>query len=94
MLQEMEPRYELSQTTILFADELITPSVLVQLGIEKTCTLCGDQYHLLNKVWLGPFKDVPWGKLVLCLQTVVAHEAKSEQLPVLRVRVVLSEFSA
>jgi hypothetical protein len=55
MMHEMEPQYELSHTTILFADELITPSVLVQLGIEKTCTLCGDQYHLLNEVWPEAF---------------------------------------
>ena len=51
MMQEMEPQYQLSQTSIMFADELITPSVLVKLGIQTTCTLRGDQYHLLNEVW-------------------------------------------
>jgi hypothetical protein len=51
MLVEMEPRYQLSQTAIIFADELITPSVLVQLGIHNTCTLRGDHHHLLNEVW-------------------------------------------
>ena len=30
MLQEMEPRYQLSQTSIMFADELITPTVLTK----------------------------------------------------------------
>jgi hypothetical protein len=30
--------------------ELITPSVLLKLGIQDTCTLRGNQYHLLNEV--------------------------------------------
>jgi hypothetical protein len=55
MMQEMEPQYQLSQTSIMFADELITPSVLVKLGIQTTCTLRGDQYHLLNEVWPEAF---------------------------------------
>ena len=55
MLEAMEPRYQLSQTSILFADELITPTVLVKLGIQDTCTLRGDQYHLLNEVWPKAF---------------------------------------
>ena len=55
MMQEMEPWYELSHTSIMFADELITPTVLVKLGIQKTCTLRDDQYHLLNEVWPEAF---------------------------------------
>jgi hypothetical protein len=55
MLHDMEPRYELTQTSIMFADELITPSVLVKLGIQDTCTLRGDHYHLLNEVWPSAF---------------------------------------
>jgi hypothetical protein len=55
MLEEMEPRYQLSQTSIIFAEELITPSVLVQLGIHNTCTLRGDHHHLLNEVWPKAF---------------------------------------
>jgi hypothetical protein len=55
MMQEVEPQYQLSQTSIMFANELITPSVLVELGIHKTCTLQGDQYLLLNEVWPEAF---------------------------------------
>ncbi len=55
MLHEMEPHYKLSQTSIMFADELITPSVLLKLGIQNTCILRGDQYHLLNEVWPAAF---------------------------------------
>ena len=39
----------------MFADELITPTVLTKLGIQNTCTLRGDQYHLLNEVWPAAF---------------------------------------
>jgi hypothetical protein len=55
MMHEMEPWYKLSQTSIMFADELITPSVLIKLSICKTCTFQGDQYHLLNEVWPEAF---------------------------------------
>ncbi len=55
MMHDMEPQYQLSHTSIMFADELITPSVLVKLGIQTTCTLRGDQYHLLNEVWPEAF---------------------------------------
>jgi hypothetical protein len=34
MMHDMEPQYQLSHTSIMFADELITPSVLMKLGIH------------------------------------------------------------
>jgi hypothetical protein len=38
-MQEMEPQYKLSQTSIMFPDGLIIPSVHMELGIQNTCTL-------------------------------------------------------
>ena len=55
MMHDMEPQYQLSHTSIMFADELITPAVLMKLGIHNTCTLRGDQYHMLNEVWPEAF---------------------------------------
>ena len=38
-LQKFESRYQLSSTKFLFADNLITEDLLLQLGINATCTL-------------------------------------------------------
>jgi hypothetical protein len=48
---EIEPRFELSNIQIIFADQKITPTMLQDRGIEGSCTLRGDFYHLLNEVW-------------------------------------------
>jgi hypothetical protein len=48
---QMEPRFSLSNVKFIFADQLITISLLKQLGMEKTCTLRCDYHHVLNGVW-------------------------------------------
>jgi hypothetical protein len=50
-MTSIEPRFQLSNIRLVFADQKITPTVLHDLGIEDTCTLRGDFYHLLNEVW-------------------------------------------
>jgi hypothetical protein len=47
-MTSIEPHFQLSDIQLIFADQKITPAVLQDLGIEETCTLCGDFYHLLN----------------------------------------------
>ncbi len=39
MLVEMEPRYSLDRIRIIFGDQALTNQILVDLGIEETCTL-------------------------------------------------------
>ena len=39
MLVEMEPRYSLDRIQIIFGDQALTNQILVDLGIEETCTL-------------------------------------------------------
>ena len=48
---EMEPRFSLNQIRFIFADQLITQKMIVQLGVKETCVLHGDPNHLLNKVF-------------------------------------------
>ncbi len=54
-MTSIEPRFQLSDIWLVFADQKITPTVLHDLGIEETCTLRGDFYHLLNEVWPDHF---------------------------------------
>ena len=35
----------------LFGDQFLTETLLEKLGINKTCLLQGDYYHLMHKVW-------------------------------------------
>ncbi len=51
----IEPRFQLSNVKIIFADQKITPTILQDLGIEGSCTLRGDFFHLLNEVWPEQF---------------------------------------
>jgi hypothetical protein len=55
MLVEMEPRFSLDRIQIIFGDQALTERILVDLGIEETCTLRGDYYHLINEVWPSTF---------------------------------------
>jgi hypothetical protein len=48
-------RFQLSDLWLVFAHQKITPTVLHDLGIEETCTLHGDFYHLLNEVWANHY---------------------------------------
>ena len=48
---QMEPRFHLSQVRIIFGDQLISQGLLVSMGIEDTCLLRPDFYHLTNEVW-------------------------------------------
>jgi hypothetical protein len=52
---EIEPWFQLCNVGIIFADQKITPTVLQDLGIESTCTLRGDFYHILHEVWPNHF---------------------------------------
>ncbi len=38
-MTSIEPRFQLSNIRLVFADQKITPTVLHDLGIEDTCTL-------------------------------------------------------
>ena len=51
MMEETEPTWKLSNIKIIFADNFIAEELLSSLGIEDTCTLRCDKYHLLHEVW-------------------------------------------
>jgi hypothetical protein len=45
-MEAMEPRFSLKSVILLFADQFITQQLLKNLGMEETCVLHGDPYHL------------------------------------------------
>ena len=51
IMVEMEHQFSLNQIRFIFSDQLITQEMIVQLGVEETCVLHGDPYHILNKVF-------------------------------------------
>ena len=50
-MSEMEPKWSPSNIKIIFADGLITQTLLKELNICDTCTLRSDYYHLMNEVF-------------------------------------------
>ena len=48
---ETEPQFLLNQIRLIFTDQLTTQEMIVQLGVEETCVLHGDTYHLFSKVF-------------------------------------------
>ena len=47
----MEPEFHIEHVRLIFADQLVTKTLLANLNIESTCTLHGDQWHLLHSVF-------------------------------------------
>jgi hypothetical protein len=66
-MEDMEPQFLLSNVRLVFADQLITDNLLVQLGINETCLLHRDPRHLLNKVVPDTFGN-KHDSLFPCLQ--------------------------
>jgi hypothetical protein len=54
-MTSIEPCFTLLDIYLIFAEQKITPTVLLDLGIEESCTLHGEFYHLLNEVWPDHF---------------------------------------
>jgi hypothetical protein len=55
MMTEIEPRFKKSSIRIIFGDGKIQPSLISDLGIQDTCVLRGDKWHLTNAVWPDKF---------------------------------------
>ena len=50
-MARLEPRFKLSNIQFIFGDGKITQRLLDSLGIQNTCTLHADTWHLMNEVW-------------------------------------------
>ena len=50
-MNRLEPRFHLNKIRYIFSDQKVTNSLLIQLGIEKSCTLRCDCWHMMNEVW-------------------------------------------
>ena len=50
----IEPRWSFSNIQIIYADGLVTKRLLINLGIQHSCVLHGDYYHLMRENWPKP----------------------------------------
>jgi hypothetical protein len=77
---EMEPSFHLTEIRIIFGDQLITPGLLVSLGIQDTCILRPDFYHLTNEVWPKSenFGPVLYPRIKNFLETMLKSTTESE----------------
>ena len=75
---DIEPRFHLNNINIIFADQKLTPSILEELGIESTCILRGDFYHLLNEVWPNHFHSSVYGRIKKFLRTMLLSTSQEE----------------
>ena len=55
--KKIKPRWKPRDVRLIFADQLITQQLLIDVGISHSCILHGDRYHLLNKVFPDLFKS-------------------------------------
>jgi hypothetical protein len=58
----MTPGFDKSSIRLIFGDGIMGQSLLQSLGIETTCHLGYDAYHLFNKDWPDHFNKL-WSKL-------------------------------
>jgi hypothetical protein len=71
----IEQRWSLSNLHIMFAGQFITKTLLENLGISLTCTLCCDFHHVVKEVWpkqfgISKFKELkPYLTCMLKLKT-------------------------
>ena len=75
---EIEPRFQLCNVRIIFADQKITPTVLQEIGIESTCTLRGDFYHLLHEVWPNHFHSSVYPQIQKFLRSMLLSSNLTE----------------
>ena len=55
MMADIEPRFKKSSIRIIYGDGKVLPILLTDLGIQDTCVLRGDKWHLTNAVWPDKF---------------------------------------
>jgi hypothetical protein len=75
---EIEPRFELANVRLVFADQKLTDTILQELGITSTCTLRGDFYHLLNEVWPDHFHSSVYPQLKKFLRAILLSKTTEE----------------
>jgi hypothetical protein len=77
-MSEIESAFELKNVRIIFADQLISDAVLVELGMKETCTLRCDYYHLLQEDWFKYFDAHTYSKVRPCLDKMLLSWTEDE----------------
>ncbi len=74
----IESRFNILDLRIIYADQLISDAVLVELGIQDTCTLRCDYYHLLEEDWPNYFGPHTHNKIKPYLQKMLTSRTEDE----------------
>ena len=77
MMEIMEPRFSRHNIRFIFCDQLITSTLLNNLGITRTCRLHGDFWHLINIVFPNTFFGY-YTQLKPILQKMLKCETEKE----------------
>jgi hypothetical protein len=84
MIEEMSPRRQLSSLKVVFGDGIFAGgSLLTKLGIQDTCNLCQDTYHLLsetNGAWPRFFGPQSWPRFKTDFSALVYSSTKDEYM--------------
>jgi hypothetical protein len=71
MMADIESRFHPKSIRLIYGDGKIVQSLLTQLDIDATCTLRGDKWHLLNKVWPDKFGSTHYPSIRKYLVTML-----------------------
>ena len=77
-IKDMENRFDLTNIKIIFADQKISENLLVRLGIDSTCVLHGDYYHLMKLVWPKTFSTDGYTKIHPHLKQMLRSSTREE----------------
>jgi hypothetical protein len=53
-----DPRFQLDQIWIIFANMRLANTLLHKFSIHETCLLCCDYWHIMDEVWNKPTSNI------------------------------------
>jgi hypothetical protein len=72
---DMCPQFRKEDIKLVYSDEFLTEELLSRLGIQDTCQLRGDHWHLENEVW-PKYLKANWEAVKPYLKAMIAANTK------------------
>ena len=93
-IQVMEGRFSLSNVKMIFGDKLVSPEILKGLGIDNTCLLHGDYYHLMNEVFPNQFTTRYFNSIKGFLENLLIGNENEWKESIVEIKKILSNDAA
>ena len=90
----MEGRFSLSNVKMIFGDKLVSPEILKGLGIDNTCLLHGDYYHLMNEVFPNQFTTRYFNSIKGFLENLLIGNENEWKESIVEIKKILSNDAA